>query len=189
MEGPFRVDNERGWVASWLRGIGAPRHRVTLSSSLATRTTTPTLPETVPGTDRSSLDPPIRARDINYKYYPKVTHHCLSHTQFSYYIRLPYVSSPYHLVSLFMFLSYRVCAWGVYVRVYVCVFVESFRSLTHRCVEEARRRPHEGRRGREGKEGRKEDYRSRKRGRKRETEGEKEKKKKIQVLKICRYVR
>lgn len=40
-------------------------------------------------------------------------------------------------MSLFLFLSYRVCVYrGVYVRcMCVCVFVESFRSLTHRCVE------------------------------------------------------
>lgn len=72
---------------------------------------------------------------------------------------------------------------GVCACVCVCVFVESFRSLTHRCVEEARRRPHEGRRGREGKEWRKEEYRGSKEGEKeRETEGGKEKKRKIRVF-------
>lgn len=82
----------------------------------------------------------------------------------------------------------RACACG---GMYVRVFVESFRSLTHRCVKETRRRPHEGRRGREGKERKKEEYRSRKRGRGGEREGGKEKKRKIRgrIWKICRYVR
>jgi len=92
----------RGEVTSWSRGIGAPRPG------------SPFLPlsrrgrplRRAPRTDafRGPTGHRCRirrfVRDINYKYYPKVTHHCLSHKQFSCYIRLPYVSSPY-LVSLF----------------------------------------------------------------------------------------
>lgn len=109
------VDNEREGVAPWLRGIGGYRVALFLSRD---EDNPPTCPGAVPGTDRSSLpDPPICVRDINYKYYPKVTHHCLSYTQFSCYMRLLYVSSPYHLVSLFVFLSYRAC-----VCMCVCVY-------------------------------------------------------------------